>query len=393
MNAQPVRHASAGALQTAIRHLCTGLLALFLIHVFLSQWSLLDGSPRNSLGVYLQSEAEKPFAYRWLAPVAVKHLVALMPEGPKALLADHAAPLFYQVFADPWLQKCAPQLPGLMASARADWDAPDYRTSYVLMAGLLWLASAASLSLIGKMALALGTTRLQAALLVLAYALIYPSVFLHAGYFYDVFEQCFALLAIHCVLRQRWLAFAMVLTAMQCNRETAIMLPVFLAPLIHTKLRSSEKPGTALAWLALAMAACLAIYQCTRLFFADNPGASAEFHLFQNLAFWREPGTWTATYDIYAQGIPLPRLLFLLCIVPMLIVSLMGRRGPMAWSGCLCMAIMSLLFIAVGYRDEFRAMGICLPFVLLALAGRLGQRNTALAALEDIKEPMRAVQF
>lgn len=353
------------------------LLATFLTRVFLSHWSLLDGSARNGFGAYLQGSAEKPFAYRWLVPWVAQHLGGVLPESLQSWIADGIAPLLRQAFVAPLLEKYEPLLPGITARARADWNLPAYRLNYAVMVALLWMSAASALALIGRISRQLGNTGAQASLLVLAYALIYPGVFLHAGYFYDFFEQAFVLLAIHCVLRQRWRAFAVVLVAMQCNRETALMLPVLLAPLIHAQIRSSARRTQALAWLAVSMAACLALYQGTKLFFADNAGASFEFHLFQNLAFWREPATWTATYDTYALGVQLPRLMFLVGFVPLCLVSLVGARNPMAWSAWLCLGIMSMLFIAVGYRDEFRAMGICLPFVLAALAWRWGKPRPA----------------
>lgn len=368
------------------------LLAGFLVRVFLSHWSLLDGSARNGFGAYLQGTPEKPFAYRWLVPWFTQHLSDLLPESLKSWIAEDIAPLLRQAFVAPLLEKYEPLLPGITARARADWNLPAYRLNYAVMVALLWMSAAISLALIGKISRQLGNTGAQASLLVLAYALIYPSVFLHAGYFYDFFEQAFVLLAIHCVLRQRWRAFAVVLVIMQCNRETALLLPVLLAPLIHAQLRGSAHRTQALAWLAVSMAACLALYQGTKLFFAGNAGASFEFHLFQNLAFWREPGTWTASYDTYAIGVQLPRLIFLACFVPLSILSLTGPRNPMAWSAGLCLAIMSLLFIAVGYRDEFRAMGICLPFVLVALAWKWGKPRPAVEGLDGTQPaPMPGV--
>lgn len=348
------------------------LLALFLVHVFLSHWSLLDGSSRNGLGVYLQGEAQRPFAYRWLAPFVVQHLSALLPESLTALIANDVAPVFHQAFVVPLLEKYEPLLPHITARARADWGSPSYRVNYVLMVALLWLSSVTALSTLGRIARAFGNTRAQAVLLLLIYTAIYPGVFLHAGYFYDLFEQAFVLLAIYFVLRQRWLAFAVVLAVMQCNRETAIILPLLLAPLIHAGVRASGNRIRPLALLAVSMAACLAVDRATRFFFSGNAGASFEFHLFQNLSFWRDANTWLATYDTYAIGIPMPRLIFLLSFVPLFLFSVAGRHNPVTRSACLCLAVMSLLFITLGYRDEFRAMGICLPVTLAALSSKLG---------------------
>lgn len=359
-------------------YLFIGLLAIFLVRVFLSHWSLLDGSARNGLGAYLQGQAERPFAYRWLAPWAVQHLSGLLPDGLRLFLANDLAPLFHQAFVAPLLERFEPLLPGITARAEADWAVQDYRVHYVLMSVLLWLSSVVALAAVGKISRHFGNTRTQIALLALTYAVVYPSVFLHAGYFYDVFEQAFALLAILCVLRKQWLAFALVLVVMQCNRETALLLPVFLAPLIRAQILHDPDKRRPLAWLAISMAACLAIDQATKSFFAGNAGASFEFHLWQNLAFWRDPGTWAATYDTYAMGIALPRLIFLLYFVPLCAFSVTGRPGPVTWSACLCLAVMSMLFITLGYRDEFRAVGICLPFVLAALSYRLaGSRSPA----------------
>ena len=65
------------------------VLSAWVVSVFLSHWSLLDGFPRNGLSRYLESKAEKPFAYRVLAPALVNGIDAMLQKVPEKLMCSY----------------------------------------------------------------------------------------------------------------------------------------------------------------------------------------------------------------------------------------------------------------------------------------------------------------
>ena len=356
------------------------LLAATVVAVFLSHWSLLDGAPRNSLELMLQGHAHRPFAYRWLMPLIVRITETLLPAPLHALLADQLAPFFQAHFVQPLTAAYEARLPGVTARAAQAWQASGYRASYVLMVALVWLSFTGALLFMAGIARAMGCSRAQTLGVMLAYALVYPGSFLHAAYFYDFGEQLLAIAMIFFALRRHWPGFALALVLMQCNRETAVLMPLLLAPLLWQARASLRLPRNLLP-MAAAWYTAIAVLLATRMHFAQLPGGSAEFSLAANLAFWRESANWLATSDIYVPGLPVPRLGFAAFVA--LALAFAWRRGAsaMAVSATACTALMLLLLLGLGFRDEFRAVGLCLPFVLAAACASMGAaskpKNTA----------------
>ena len=224
--------------------------ALAVLLVFLSHWSLLDGAPRNSLGLFLLQQAERPFAYRWLMPVLVQGLQAILPAEVQ-----------------------------------------------------------------------------------------------------EVQE---------------------VLILMQCNRETALLNPLLLAPVLWYLL-ARDRAGQ--LWVGASWLACVLVWWMTRQHFAHLPGQGGEFNLALNLQYWSRPSHWLQTTDLYTIGLPLPRASFALAVAALLACAARKPWTPWLGAATACTAAMLGLLIMLGYKDEFRAVALCLPMVLAAVAARWGQKR------------------
>lgn len=186
--------------------------------------------PRNSLKLFLEGKAHRPFAYRVLGPSVVGAVDALLPETVQGFLAEQIAPKFRTRYVEPLMVLYEERLPGIGQRAATDWNNPHYRHSYVLMVMLMFASLAGAMLIIRRCAHLLGADNRRANSVMLLYAAIMPTLFLNGGYFYDFIEQFGACLLIWYVLQARWLPAILVLLLMQCNKETALLMVFFLAP-------------------------------------------------------------------------------------------------------------------------------------------------------------------
>lgn len=341
--------------------------ALGVVAAFLANWSFLDGAPRNSLGMFLDGTAERPFAYRKLAPTAVKTVGEILPAPVHRFLADSIAPFFQKHVVAPLLPRYEPLFPGIGERAAADWHSAEYRRNYVLMAALIYLSFAGAMLLIRQSALRLQCGELSANVLMMFYALLFPTVFLNGGYFYDFTEQFFAAALLYCFIGRRWLAFAAILLLMQLNKETALLMLFFVAPLAWRSL-----PRRLLGGGLVLLIGCLLIMFGIRHLTSALPGQANEWNLIENLRFWASVDAWTATADIYAVGLPIPRMSFVVCSLAGLAYAFGRGASRYAIAAALSYASLAMLMLAMGYRDEFRAAALAVPFLLAALAAQLG---------------------
>ena len=154
------------------------LLSVCVVSAFLAHWSLLDGAPRNSLRLFLDNQADRPFAYRILAPALVRAVDAALPAPAQGFLADRVAPRFHARYVEPLRTIFESLIPGISARADADWADARYRRSYVLMVMLMLASFTAAMLLIRRAACLLGASAFRADSVMLLYALITPTLFL-----------------------------------------------------------------------------------------------------------------------------------------------------------------------------------------------------------------------
>lgn len=348
-----------------IRGLTAILLAACVVSAFLSHWSLLDGAPRNSLRLFLDSQADRPFAYRLLAPAIVRTADAALPEAARSFLANQLAPILFVRYVSPLENQYEAVMPGITARAQVDWADAYYRRSYVLMVMLMVASFAGAMLLIHRAAGLMGADPFVASAVTLLYAVITPTMFLNGGYFYDFTEQLGAAALICCVLEARWLLALLALLLMQINKETGFLMVLFLAPYAW---RSTHWRMVLPAMLALLLCVTLGLW--VRWAYAHLPGQPTEWHLAENLSFWLRLSSWTATEDFYSAGLALPRMTFLYFAAASLAVGCWKSRGPALLSAASAFFVLLGLLLTMGSKDEFRNLSLALPLLVLLLIER-----------------------
>lgn len=341
------------------------VLASWVVSAFLSHWSLLDGAPRNSLQLFLDGQADRPFAYRLLAPAVVRVVDASLPETAQSFLANQLAPVLFMRYVKPLENKYEAIVPGITARAQVDWADARYRRSYVLMVMLLVASFAGAMLLIHRAARFLGAGRLAASAVMVLYAMVTPTMFLNGGYFYDFTEQLGAAALICCVLESRWLLALLVLVLMQINKETGFLMGLFLAPYAWHSVR----------W-RMVLPAILALLLCVTLglfvqwAYVHLLGQPTEWHLAENLTFWSRLSSWTATEDFHSVGLVLPRMAFLYFATASLILGCWKTRGPELLAAAGAFFVLLGLLLTMGFKDEFRNLSLSLPLLLLLFVER-----------------------
>ena len=344
------------------RWLAALLLSVCVVSAFLAHWSLLDGAPRNSLRLFLDNQADRPFAYRILAPALVRAVDAALPAPAQGFLADRVAPRFHARYVEPLRTIFESLIPGISARADADWADARYRRSYVLMVMLMLASFTAAMLLIRRAACLLGASAFRADSVMLLYALITPTLFLKGGYFYDFTEQLGAAALICCVLQARWRLALLMLLLMQANKETALLMVAFLAPYAWRTLR-----WRMLAPAALALFLCVLLLLWERWTYAGLPGQPTEWHLGGNLSFWSSGSSWRATEDFHQVGVALPRTTFLYFALLALATG-WWRRGATLPAASLAFGVLAVLLLCMGFEDEFRNLSLAMPLLVLLMA-------------------------
>jgi hypothetical protein len=337
-------------------------LATFTVSAFLTHWSLLDGAPRNSLQMFLDGEAHRPFAYRLLAPTVVKSMEAALPDAARNLAANRIAPQLRALYVEPLLAIYEPQIPGINERAHRQWERERYRSSYVVMVALMLCALTGALLLMHHAAASLGASEWAATGAMTVYGLIVPTMFLNGGYFYDFTEQLGAVAFICCIYKRRWWLSGLVLLLMQLNKETAILMPLFMLPHVW---QAQRWQGLRRVMAGLLMCTLLLVW--VRMHCADLPGQPSEWHLQENLDFWLSLPNWQRTTDFYAIGMPLPRVMFLVFAVSALAMGWLRGATANVMGASMAFCVLAVLLFTMGYTDEFRNLSLALPLLVLLL--------------------------
>lgn len=338
------------------------ILSALIVSVFLSHWSFCDGAPRNSLYSFMEGQAHRPFAYRSLVPMGIKIAEANLPETARNFLANRIAPHFHDSYIAPLLKRYEPTLPGLSERANSQWSNAHYRAAYVLMVSFIFASLFGTLCLLHHLAILNGASEGVAFLTVSIYGLVFPTIFLNGGYFYDFFEQFASFSLIYSVYKRKWLASILVLILMQLNKETAILMPLFLIPLVW-----KENKRLALQRFFFGLLLCLLLLILVRWNYAHLPGQPVEWHLFENLLFWSSPDPWLRTYDFYALGLNIPRPSFLLFSIFALWAGWHYGASEWAIAATGSFLLLAMLLLSMGYTDEYRNLSLSLPFLVLSL--------------------------
>ena len=362
LNINLVAHTS---LRLALYCFASGLV----LFVFLSKWSLLDGTPYWSFEYMLNGTAYKPVAYRVLTPSVVTALNAALPEGVTSILSGQIAPHFKLHFVDPLLDHYEPIIEKLRYHAESSWSRPSYRSSYVVCISLMFIAMVATLFCLRQLAIEVGAGKLVRELAPFIFCIILPTTFLCGGFAYDFPELYFLTTATLAALRRKWLVFVLIIVVSQLNKETTLLLPIFLLPIIQRQLPLRQARFLAAGVISL----CIPIYLYISYIFARNPVLQLSDAAWTgNVAFWTTSTHYLAIDDFFGLGLSIPRMTFLMIIVTVLVFK--WRKCDQAIFKHCVFALVTLATVCVlfGNKDEFRNFSLAFPALYILAVSKRG---------------------
>ena len=165
------------------------------------------------------------------------------------------------------------------------------------------------------------------------------------------------------LIKARWLPALLILLLMQANKETALLMMLFLAPYGWRLMGRRMVPGA-----AGAFALCLVGFLWVRWAQFNLPGQPTEWHLPENLIFWSRLTSWTSREDFYSLGIALPRMTFLVFAVASLVFGWYKKTSPLLLPATFSFVILAVLLLFMGFEDEFRNLSLSLPLLTLIWA-------------------------
>jgi len=321
---------------------------------FMERWGFRENAEGHfGFETMLNGEATRPWAYRVLVPSGVKFAADSLIENSQIeqsnyfLESSGVHERYFRGAAERWTPEMALR----------------YHVGLAAIVGSLFVF----LWLLRSLAVRFDIDNpVLRDLAPLAFTLLLPLAFLKGGYLYDFPE----LLLIGCCFLAAtsaplWLLLLIPVAVL--NKETAILLPLILAPL----LVDLEKPKRGLLLLAGSLLGGLIAFLAVRQMMAGNPGGSVEFHLVDNLAFWLRPASYLDFSMMLGAGMPMPKMHGLVVIVPLALLLMLGFRSAdvrLRRVFLIALAINVPLLLFFGDKDELRNLSLLfVPIYLLML--------------------------
>jgi len=299
----------------------------------------LDGNPGARFLDQVRGQANRPYAYRVLAPAVVWLLDRVVPET----LTDRLGGLgLTQAVLDHHGWSAGPPRPYLLA--------------VLTMWGGLLLFAAAARALFAAFLPTPWPERVA-----LAGLLALPGLHAQYGYFYDFLQLGGFTLGLSLLARERWRAHAWLYPLLCLSKETSLLLllPVWLE---SRRLPLRSRAG----WLVLHATTWLAVRAALVAALRGRPGGIVELHLRDNnLPLWRGL--------LAGDGWPAACALLLLVAA----IAWRWRRKPPFLRRCLWMAApLGLAAAFFGYFEERRQyMELFAPVLGLVATGVVPPRS------------------
>jgi hypothetical protein len=328
------------------------IVAAVVLNTFMNQWGFRARSPRYGFKALITYSAHRPFAFRALAPAIINGVTALLPASRLEQLVE-------------WdLTRPQADHPSLSAHRRFGWGGrpmPEQYVAYLVLWAVAFLLLVATRRLT-RLAMDYPDAFVDWAPVVAL--LVLPLSFSRGGYLYDFPELLLVTTAIGLLLERRWLLYYACFTLACLNKETAILLVVYCLAL-HWKRLSR---GRLLAHAGAHAMLGLPILAWQRFTFAANPGANAEFQLWDNLRFLLSPASWARFWDPYGPLLPFPGPFNVVSLVLFgAAVLLFWREKPhrLRVAFVAMMSVLVPLLIVYGTLDEVRNLSLVFPVAYL----------------------------
>jgi hypothetical protein len=328
------------------------IVAALVLNTFMNRWGFRRRSPRYGFTALVTYEAHRPFAFRVLTPAAIN---AVTLATPRSLLDGLME----------WdLSRVQEDHPPLSAHRRFGWGADPLPQHYV---AYLALWPVVFLLLVAMRRLTRLQDRFSDAFVDVAPALALlalPLAFSRGGYVYDFTELLLVTVCVGLLLERRWILYYACFALACLNKETAILLVIYCATL-HVR-RLSSRALMAHAGLHGLVGVPILLWQ--RFAFAGNPGAGAEFQLWDNLRFLASPEPWLRFWEPYGPLLAFPGPFNLLSMAVFgAAVFLFWRDKPrhLRLAFALMTSVLLLLLVLFGNLDEVRNLSLAFPVAYL----------------------------
>ncbi len=333
--------------EPASRALIVGLLyyvaAAVALNAFATHWRMGDSYVASVFSETIASNNPRPFVYRVLTPFVIRTVSAAIPSEAEPALTSRSE----------------------MIRARYGTErGPDveYAVAYYLLFACLVGSMLAWRSSIAEVIGGRSWIRDLAPVLVM---LLYPMSFMRGGYIYDAPAMFLSSACFLAFLRRRWWLFYGLFALAVLNKESEIVLAVWLlaAYFDDRDLRSLVKRGL------LCGAIAVPLIVAVRLAFAGHSGPPYQFNLQKNIEFLLTPGSYTMFFDVYAGALMVPlglNLLNLAILTSVLLVTYDRVPALAVRAFFLTAAAIAPLWLLFGYQDELRVFAaVSAPWAVL----------------------------
>lgn len=329
------------------------------LNIFMQTRGMEEGSEQFGLARMLDGNAKLPFVKRQLLPQLANQITAWIPADERQAFVKYHLNKYH--LKEAYFER------GRLRNAGHDVWTADYALKFHLIYGFMFVSLLGTLYLLRGLAHTLvPTDNPLAPLLPVGFALMLPLTFMHGGFLYDFSELLFLAALLLTAAKGEYRPWIILLPLAVFNKETAILAPALLVPLLWANCRSGWQRFAVVAGVILAGAMFWGLGQE----YAANSGGDTEWHLPGNLDFWGHPGNYFLWADFYAPMIPMPRSLNVLLIAAFAWLLFTGwRTRPAVLRQLFWLALMVNLplFIFFSYRDEVRNLSLLfIPVYLLA---------------------------
>lgn len=327
---------------------------------FYQKWGFREGADtRFTAQAYFDGTGARPFAYR-----------RLMPDVVNFMASESHAPTEQERAVEVYKEKIS-------------------ILTVLTLIGIIFFFVGAYLLVLEH-----GGSAVQAYVAACATVLIFPVLQIGGGYFYDFAELAFFCLFMVYAARGR-IDFMLILALLGTwNKESFLFFIVAASPFAFERMRSGKAVLATLGSLAVSAATYLVI----RERFAELPGATAEIHLAEQIAFFLRIGNLVRFETVYSLGLPHLFSIFGLVSAVCLVVAggqALGRATRRY--AALAAAINIPLFLLFCSPGETRNLSMLFPLIPVLVAGtfgavamrREGQAAMSAPSSEALAEPAR----
>lgn len=340
------------------------LVSALTTNTFLIKWGLNEKVPDYSFVAMIEGNASRPFVYRRMIPEMVKGIEYIAPP----LLVSKVFDLFEikDRAGDFMLGNCRWEKYENIHCMGKGWEDSKFRFRYLVTYGLMFAFAFFSLWVMRSVCMAISPGSNLHEIFPVIFFICLPVTFVRGGYFYDFSELFFLFTLVLAALRERWLLFCVICPIAVINKETIVIVPLLMAPLLVTRL--SKYRALVVVVVATALAALVSEY--IKHQFKLNAGGERLFHWWENFDFWISKEPWFSFYLPVSAFIPFPSPANLLSLMAISYIWMrFARYAPTEFRLflALSMCVSGLLSLVWGYRDEVRNLSLAFPAIFICV--------------------------